>query len=263
MKVSIVTINYNNANGLAKTLKSVLEQTYNDIDYIVIDGASTDGSKAILQEYGDRLSYWISEPDEGIYDAMNKGIDRATGDYLLFLNSGDTLYNNRVLNHFVSLETQEDIVYGNANFTNNDGSSYLKIMPSSLEGSMIFDRTLNHQSIFHHRRIFENGKRYDLQYKMVADWVLYNEVIHLDKGSYRHLNYTIVNYDTAGFSSDPKNKMIMQADRDRFYASHSDYFMPLLLDKYNALKKEYGSITSRKSVKMVLRLAKLLKPFKK
>ncbi|MGK0307850.1 MAG: glycosyltransferase involved in cell wall biosynthesis, partial [Urechidicola sp.] len=100
MLISIITINYNDAVGLKKTMASVLEQTYEDIEYIVIDGGSTDGSKAYIELYHKDLAYWVSEPDQGIYHAMNKGIDQATGDYLLFLNSGDWLVDNFVIDKF-------------------------------------------------------------------------------------------------------------------------------------------------------------------
>jgi len=241
----------------------VLEQSFKSVEYIVIDGASTDGSTGVLETYNKQLSYWVSEPDEGIYDAMNKGIDQATGEYILFLNSGDSLYNKNVLNDFAKYKTQEDIVYGNANFVNLDGSSYLKIMPSKLDGLMIFERTLNHQCIFHNKRIFENGKRYDLKYQMLADWALYNEVILINQGTYKHLDLIISNYDTSGFSSDSKNKIIMQADRNQFYASHVDYFLPLILGQYKTLKKEHDRLKSRRLIKAALRLSKILKLFKK
>ena len=91
LKISIITINYNNKSGLEKTIESVLQQTYDNIEYLVIDGNSTDGSKDVIKKYKHRISYWVSEPDSGIYNAMNKGGTKATGDYLLFLNSGDVL----------------------------------------------------------------------------------------------------------------------------------------------------------------------------
>lgn len=91
MKISIITINFNNKDGIEKTISSVVAQTYKDIQYIIIDGDSTDGSVEVIKKYHEDIDYWISEPDKGIYDAMNKGILKATGDYVLFLNSGDYL----------------------------------------------------------------------------------------------------------------------------------------------------------------------------
>lgn len=98
MQLSIITINRNNAAGLRRTIESVVSQTaFNQIEYIVIDGASTDGSKEVIMEFADKLTYWISEPDTGIYNAMNKGIKVATGEYCQFLNSGDWLAENKVI----------------------------------------------------------------------------------------------------------------------------------------------------------------------
>src|SRR5215213_3812369 len=94
---SIISINLNNAEGLQKTFDSVFNQTFTDFEYIIIDGGSSDGSEEIIKENADKFSYWVSEKDDGIYDAMNKGIAKATGDYLLFLNSGDHLLDSSIL----------------------------------------------------------------------------------------------------------------------------------------------------------------------
>ena len=88
-KVSVITISYNNAEGLRRTIESVVAQNYSDYEYIIIDGGSTDNSRQIIESYADHISYWVSEPDKGVYNAMNKGIAQATGEYLHFLNSGD------------------------------------------------------------------------------------------------------------------------------------------------------------------------------
>ena len=88
MKYSIITVNYNNKEGLRNTIESVIHQTYRDFEFIVIDGGSTDGSAEVLKEYDSQITYWVSEKDKGIYNAMNKGIAKATGDYLNFMNSG-------------------------------------------------------------------------------------------------------------------------------------------------------------------------------
>ena len=100
MKLSIITINYNNQEGLKKTIESVVSQTMRDFEWIVIDGGSTDGGKEIIEQNKQCLDYWCSEPDKGIYHAMNKGIRASHGDYLMFLNSGDSLYDNKVIERF-------------------------------------------------------------------------------------------------------------------------------------------------------------------
>ena len=126
MKLSIITINYNDATGLKKTLDSVAKQTSCNFEHIIIDGASTDGSVEIIREYESTLASslsplasnlkWLSELDKGIYNAMNKGIKMATGDYLLFLNSGDCLVDDEVVEHFVLCDNREDIISGGCNY---------------------------------------------------------------------------------------------------------------------------------------------------
>ena len=96
--VSIVTVVYNGENFLEETIKSVINQTYENIEYIIIDGGSTDGTVDIIKKYEDKINYWVSEKDAGIYDAMNKGIEAFKGDYINFLNAGDSYVNNEVLN---------------------------------------------------------------------------------------------------------------------------------------------------------------------
>ena len=104
MKLSVITINFNNRDGLRKTIESVVKQTYKDFEYIIIDGGSTDGSVDVIKEYADKIDYWVSEPDKGIYNAMNKGIDVAKGEYCIFMNSGDVFFSNDVYN-----EVYEDL----------------------------------------------------------------------------------------------------------------------------------------------------------
>ena len=97
MKISVVTVCYNSVDSIEETMLSVLNQTYSDVEYIIIDGGSTDGTVDIIKKYADRLVYWVSEPDKGIYDAMNKGIAAATGDYINFMNSGDRFASTNVI----------------------------------------------------------------------------------------------------------------------------------------------------------------------
>ena len=113
MRLSVITINMNNRKGLERTIKSVVCQIFADFEYIVIDGASVDGSADVIREYADKIHYWISEPDTGIYNAMNKGILQAKGDYCLFLNSGDALYTTTVLEEVFNQNFSEDIIIGN------------------------------------------------------------------------------------------------------------------------------------------------------
>ena len=110
MKYSIITVNYNNKEGLRQTIESVIHQTFRDFEFIVIDGGSTDGSADVLKEYDAQITYWVSEKDNGIYNAMNKGIAKATGDYLNFMNSGDCFYTSDVLESVANYESDADFI---------------------------------------------------------------------------------------------------------------------------------------------------------
>ena len=133
LKISVVTVCYNAAVSIEQTMLSVLGQSYPDIEYIVIDGGSTDGTVDIIKKYADRLAYWVSEPDKGIYDAMNKGIAAATGSYINFMNSGDSFYDNRVVEAVVPYLSSDmkAVIYGNAAICN--GEKYIIKKPIPIE----------------------------------------------------------------------------------------------------------------------------------
>jgi len=115
--ITVVTVVFNGDQLLEETIRSVVRQTYKDIEYIIIDGGSTDGTLDIIKKYEDKIDYWISEPDDGIYDAMNKGIANATGDWIYFINAGDSLFSVKTLENLKldSLSSATDILYGNFN----------------------------------------------------------------------------------------------------------------------------------------------------
>lgn len=201
MKISIVTINYNNVAGLKTTFTSVLNQTHKDIEYIVIDGGSTDKSVELIAQYQALFSYYVSEPDKGIYDALNKGIDRATGEYILFLNSGDCLYDDEVLENFNKLQTTEDIVYGSTLIINGK-KKWIKELKGITDLASSLSNTINHQSIFHNKKLFENNTRYSLEYPLSADWVFLNEAVRTKNVVFRELDFIVAIYDGSGVSSD-------------------------------------------------------------
>src|ERR1700761_112956 len=122
-RLSIITIVYNNASDIERTILSVINQTYKNIEYIIIDGASTDGTLNIIGKYRDSISKLVSEPDKGIYDAMNKGLQQATGDYVLFMNSGDEIYAGDTVEKIFNTEPDADIYYGETEMINADGKS--------------------------------------------------------------------------------------------------------------------------------------------
>lgn len=178
MKLSIITINFNNLEGLKKTAESVINQTWKEFEWIIIDGGSTDGSKEYIVKLNDELThngwnpiaYWCSEPDKGIYNAMNKGITIAHGDYLNFMNSGDSYHEKETLISVFSslIPINAGVVYCNYYDIYNDGKVLPQILPEELDFAFLMKRPINHQSTFIKKDLFSNYK-YDEKYKIVAD----------------------------------------------------------------------------------------------
>ncbi|MGF1923394.1 MAG: glycosyltransferase family 2 protein [Bacteroidia bacterium] len=174
-KLSIVTIVYNNAAGIERTMLSVLNQTYTNIEYIIIDGASTDGTKEIVQKYGERLTKFISEPDKGLYDAMNKGLALATGDYVLFMNSGDEIYATETVAEVFASAPSADIYYGETEMFDENWKSLGQRRHRAPEHfdwhSFKFGMNVSHQAIYIKRSLTEP---FDLRYKYSSDidWIL-------------------------------------------------------------------------------------------
>ena len=200
MKISIITINYNNAVGLEKTLQSVFSQTCADYEYIVIDGGSADDSKNIIVDNRDKFSYWCSEKDSGIYNAMNKGIRKAAGEYLLFLNSGDCFHDTTVLADMYPSLSGEDIVYGDLLFRYADGRDDLVVYPNVLCMDYFLQRSLGHPASFIKRSLFENCL-YTETLKLVSDWEFFLKKIVLSECSYKHVRRTVSVFNMEGISS--------------------------------------------------------------
>ena len=177
MKYSIITVNYNNRVGLRATIESVVNQTYHNYEFIVIDGGSTDGSADVLKEFDDKITYWVSEPDKGIYNGMNKGIAKATGDYLNFMNSGDCFYDNQVLQHVADYGYNTDFIVGrDYHYSKQLQRGHVSIQPPRTTMMHFFMATLDHQSSFIRRELF-NESPYDESYRLVSDWIFYVEKI--------------------------------------------------------------------------------------
>ena len=177
MKYSIITVNYNNKDGLRKTIESVIHQSFRDFEYIVIDGGSTDGSADVLKEYDAQIDYWVSEPDKGIYNAMNKGIAQAKGEYLNFMNSGDCFYTPDILEKVTSYNYETDFIVGrDYHFNEKIQKGHASIQPPRITMIHFFVATLDHQSSFIRRELFDNSS-YNESYRLVSDWIFYVEKI--------------------------------------------------------------------------------------
>jgi glycosyltransferase involved in cell wall biosynthesis len=214
-KLSIITINLNNANGLRKTIKSIIEQSYIDYEYIIIDGGSTDNSISIIEENVEKITHWISEPDKGIYNAMNKGILKSKGEFLLFLNSGDYLFDENVLQKIFNSETNCDFLYGNIIFKTQNGKLKREIGPGSSEISFysFYLNTICHQSSFIHKSLFEKYGLYDENLKIASDWKFLLKTLVLNSATIKYMDIDVAYYDMYGISSTQKE--LVKAEREK------------------------------------------------
>lgn len=310
MKLSIITINYNNAEGLRKTMESVLKQTYHDFEYIIVDGASTDGSVDVIREYveaspksshegkdlhdadnnslpsdgglprlgnpngrnsGERRSNqtaegrpitWTSEPDNGIYDAMNCGIRKAKGEYTLMLNSGDFLVDEYVLERIIPELDGTDIVQGNIIIAKEDkeiikcgyGKSDISFI-DVMKGHFL------HQASFCKKDLFERYGCFDESYRINGDTVFYAKCLGFGNASFRYVNQSIAYYDTTGISADPDKKWVsLRREEDERYAQMFSERMWELLYKEEKKIKLYDKLHAHKwSWYITMGIAKLLK----
>jgi glycosyltransferase involved in cell wall biosynthesis len=234
-KISIITINYNDKNGLEKTIESVISQSSKDFEYIIIDGNSTDGSKELIEKNNASVEYWVSEPDSGIYNAMNKGIRAAKGEYLLFLNSGDYLCDNNTIQNVVdSIDEDKDLYYGDAVFMRG-GKDEVVTFPDKLSFYFFTHNSLCHQASFIKRTLFEEVFYYNENLSIISDWEFMVYCICIKNISYKHIDITVAYYDYDGISSRPNSKSIISLETE------------IVMNKYfSAFLSDYKYITAIK-----------------
>ena len=197
--ISIITVVYNGAVTLERTILSVIGQTYTNIEYIIIDGGSKDGSIDIIKKYQAHIAYWVSEPDKGIYDAMNKGIQHASGDWIFFLGADDILYN--VLHYIAPYFLNEGtIYYGNVHFGNNS-----KVYNGRYNKYKLSIANICHQSIFYPAQVFQQYK-YDLKYPIFADYALNLQCWANHRFTFQYLPVIIALFASDGTSAQNQNK---------------------------------------------------------
>lgn len=235
MKLSIITINYNNVSGLERTIRSVVSQTCRDFEYIVVDGGSTDGSREVIDRNKDKITHWVSEPDKGIYNAMNKGVGMAHGEYVAFLNSGDTYYNDKVIEMTLP-QLHADICVGD--LTSQSGG----VMPAPEEDevtmSYLMRGSLSHPSSFTRKDLLLKHPFLE-DTRILGDWEFFMYALIKMNASYQRLNCIVTVFDTTGISStQPRPERDMQllqetedcilpprvrADYDVFMGKRDDY----------------------------------------
>lgn len=311
MKLSIITINYNNAKGLLKTLASVASQTFRDFEHIIVDGGSTDGSVEIIREYADNEAIrqenskadkqalspnhlitsspitWISEPDKGIYNAMNKGIEIALGkrmvnpfnrsefvedknegirianaEYLLFLNSGDYLVDEFTIDKVFEEANDVDIIYGDRINVYADGAILNQASyPDKITGNFLRKGMISHQASFIKSDLFVKYGLYREDLKYASDWEFFLKTFLLYNCTYQHIHQYVVYYDRTGISSTIANNFEMLTERNAVFSETLPAFTEdyTTMDYYEGVLQEYDKRANRIGKRILVPLRILYK----
>lgn len=205
-KISVVTVCYNAADTIEETILSILNQTYDYVEYIIIDGGSTDGTVDIIKKYSDRLAYWVSEPDKGIYDAMNKGIDAATGDYINFMNSGDRFVDNGILTQVSkNLNQNQDIVYGD--IIKESGTTQTRLFALPID-KMNVDDPIPHPASFTKRELLKHNK-FDTSFRIAADYDFFYKQYYAKK-NFLYIGIPVAFFKDGGISSNALRERLLE-----------------------------------------------------
>lgn len=260
MKLSIITVNYNDAIGLERTIKSVINQTFNDYEFIIIDGGSTDKSVEIIKKYEEHIDYWVSEHDGGIYSGMNKGLRQAKGEYVNFMNGGDSFHSSDVLTQIFSLNTDADIITGT-----HIGSPHPNVGKDGVTLYTLCTGAVDHQASFIKRELALRHP-YDEKYKIVSDWKFFIEALIIDNCSFHYTDTIVVDVDMTGISN--SNKKLNNYEREAVLKELlpervlTDY--KLLMSIHPDLLANALQITKSQSVRrIIIKIANILLKFKK
>lgn len=275
MLISIVTVNLNNAHGLRATLLSVEKQNFDKSEHLVIDGGSTDGSLAVIEEYSHLIEYWVSESDDGIYQAMNKGVRRARGEYVLFLNSGDTFNRATVLQEVFGAPRSADIVYGDIDYVYPSGRKrYRSLYGEKLTMAHFFTDTIAHPAAFIRRTMLLQNP-FDERLRIVADNKFFYQQVVFNNCTVDYIPVVVADFDTSGISSQRENWLKTHQEREmvlrqmlppRIYADYEQYTRVLhspLLPFVLLLRKTTGfEILVARIVAVLVRIYRWFRPLK-
>lgn len=211
--LSVITINLNNREGLDTTINSIVTQTaFSNVEYIVIDGGSNDGSVDVIKQYDNYITYWVSEPDKGIYNAMNKAIDKATAPYTIFINSGDYLFENNTLQDIIPL-LKQDIVYGDLCIHKTNGKTFHKQYIDNIPVDYFTYEAIPHEAAFVRTQLYKQY-RFNEEYSVIADQVFFHQTIIRDKHTYKHVDNIITHFMLGGVSSDAEQ---VKTQRNKYF----------------------------------------------
>ena len=237
MILSIITINFNNLEGLRKTIDSVLSQTWHDFEWIIIDGGSTDGSKELIEDTANKLtasdynplSFWCSESDSGIYNALNKGLSHCRGTYINCMNSGDEFYDNQTLEKLFSTSHNSDIIFGNS-FHYSKENAFISHYPESVDLYFLYHSNICHQAMFVKTELLK-ASPFDEQYRICADYAKWLELM-IQGCSFKYVPNMIYRFDMTGLSNTGN---LITIEREKIKTKYiPKYILPLIHehDKY-------------------------------
>ena len=195
--ISVITVSYNASDTIEQTILSVINQSYANIEYIIIDGGSIDGTVDIINKYKNKITYWISEPDKGIYDAMNKGLNIAKGDWCIFLGADDLFISKNTINEIINKFQETNKIYYGDVIMKSTGEKYRGRVNSAFQ---LCQMNICHQSIFYPQSIYKT-KRYNTKYRIFADYVYNMELYHDNPMSFEYINKSISLFNDGGISS--------------------------------------------------------------
>jgi glycosyltransferase involved in cell wall biosynthesis len=255
--VSVITVSYNSITTIKDTINSVLAQTYPDIEFIIVDGSSTDGTVELIRSFGNRITKFVSEPDKGVYDAINKGIRLATGDIVGILNSDDFFYDNTVIEKVSECLNHEntDAVFGDVQFFNpsKPGNIVRYYSSGNFKTSKFkFGFMPAHPSFYVKRELFEKFGYYKIDYKIAADYELILRFLLINNIKYKYLEMPFVSMRTGGLSNRSfrsnftLNKEILRACNENgvktnYFYIYSKYFRKIFeFSERRIVKKHYS-----------------------
>jgi glycosyltransferase involved in cell wall biosynthesis len=213
--LSIITICKNESESIERTILSVIGQTFTDFEYIVIDGGSTDGTKEIIEKYKDKIDKFISEPDKGIFNAMNKGISLSNSEYVCFLNGGDYFAENNILERIFENKTDSDIIFGDLIFSLKSGRKYTKKSPDKISQYYMMSDSIPHPGTLIKRELFDEIGFYDENYKFTSDYEFFLRAIFKFNMSYSHLKFPLAVFNLKGVSSILEKTKEVKAEREK------------------------------------------------
>lgn len=246
MKISIITVCFNAKDTIEETFLSVINQTYKNFEYIVIDGASSDGTLEIIDKYKENISYILSESDKGVYEAMNKGLKRATGDFIFFLNANDAFYDEHILEKVVQTlkeNPERKILFGDISRVSEDKKTKTIEKYAKVQNVFYFiNNNICHQCIFYHKSLFEQFGGYSEEYQIFSDWDFNIKCMSKNNVPSIYLPIPIANFQMGGIcTNNGKYKKIYREEHEKLIQKHfSDISFIINSDKY--LMKTFKTI---------------------